>query len=113
MKIAVVLVLMVAGLLLVGLARSEWKLVVAIMVATSATFGDMTILELTGFYKHSTVGTYCAGTGLAGVLANLYYLGELYQSVNIYWIKPVISLAVGDQVQEIQRRIKYVATFLG
>ena len=78
MKIAVVLILMVAGLLLVGLAQSEWKLVGAIMISTAHTFSDMTFLALTGFYKHSTVGAYCAGTGLAGVLANLYYLGKLY-----------------------------------
>ena len=84
MKIAVVLVLMVAGLLLVGLARSEWKLVGVTLISTSATFGEMMFYALTGFYKHSTVGAYCAGTGLAVMIANMYYLGECHASVSIY-----------------------------
>ena len=88
MKIAVVLVLMVAGLLLVGLAQSEWKLVGVTLISTGTTFGEMTFLAMSGFYQHSTVGAYCAGTGLAVVMANFYYLGECYMSVSNYWIKP-------------------------
>ena len=76
MKIAVVLILMIAGLLLVGLARSEWKLVGVILISISDTFGEMTFLALTGFYQDSTVGAYYAGSGMAVMAANLYYLSK-------------------------------------
>ena len=58
------------------------------LISTSATLNEMIFLALTGLYKHSTVGAYFAGTGLAVVIANLYYLGECYASVSIHGTKP-------------------------
>ena len=94
MKVFVVLVLMVAGLLFVGLAQSEWKLAGVIMISTASSFGDMIFYALTGFYQHSTVGAYSAGLGLAGVLASLYYLGKWRASVGSYLTKSSISISL-------------------
>ena len=69
------------GLLIVLLAVGEWKLVGVCFISTSACLGAMTFFAMTVFYQHSTVSAYCAGTGSAILLANLYYLGK-WQSEN-------------------------------
>ena len=77
-KICAATVVMMSGLLTVPLMEREWKLVGVALISASASFGEMTFLSLTGTYEDSTVGSYCAGTGLSVLAANLYYLGKLY-----------------------------------
>lgn len=80
MKICAAASCMFAGLLVVALVQGESKLAGVVLISLSTSISEMTFLAMTGFYEDSarTVGSYCAGNGLAVVLGNAYYLGKFY-----------------------------------
>ena len=76
-KVTTICTCMIVGLLLITLVESiKAKLFGIALNAMATGAGEMVFLALTAFYPQVCISAYVAGTGMASLVAPLYYTGN-------------------------------------